>query len=369
MQRIPHATRKRETVGVSRRQRYAGDVQSGMKHRFALAIGLGAIVSACATIMGVEEPRLVDDLDGAASTNEGGSPIDGAEILDDGGCLGAGCPCTSDPDCRAPFVVCVDSRCAQCASTPTDTCPAGSYCNTESACAIGCRTNEECDTLTSGASPFCDIARHRCVACLSSADCSDGMACSPSGTCTNTCTGTDAGNCASTNQTCCGGFCVDTDADPLNCSACGLACSTTNGQPTCKGGACTWACDQGYTHCQQGNTGCETNTGSDPARCGSCSNDCSLTVQNATGILCSVGSCSFAACTPDFANCDGNRANGCECACGRIDQRCCPGKMCKGKDDRCGADDTCHRCLGKNAPCSAANDICCKGCGANGKCK
>lgn len=320
-------------------------------------------------IMGVDEPQRrgpEGSLSDGTVRTDGAVRVEAGEILDDGGCLGEGCPCATDPECRAPFVHCVSSRCVQCVSTPADTCPVGSYCTEKNTCAVGCRTDDECTTLTGGISRFCDLARRQCVACRNAGDCSSGKACSPSGVCTETCI--DAGTCSG-GRTCCGGYCIDLSSDPLNCSACGLSCSTANGQPECMGGTCSWTCDDGFMHCQPGNTGCETNIATDPARCGSCTNDCSTTVKNATGIGCSLQRCSYAACTAGFANCDGNKSNGCECACGRRDQPCCGG-ACDAPGDRCFDDGRCHACLGKHAPCSDSNDRCCNGCNtAAGKCK
>jgi len=349
------------------------DVRRGSSRPFVGAIVAGAVASACAMIMGVDEPHRIHDQDallpgdGSLASEGGAVRVEAGEILDDGGCLGAGCPCTSDDECRAPFVKCVSSGCVQCVATPVDTCPVGSYCTDRNACATGCRTHDECAALTGGISPFCDVVRHQCVGCLEATDCPPGKACSPSGTCTDTCTGSSP---CSGEKTCCDGYCVDLSSDQLNCSGCGMACSTKNGLPACKAGACTWTCDPGYMHCQEGNTGCETDIAKDPSHCGSCSTNCVTTVANATGIFCSVERCSYTACSPGFANCDGNKTNGCECACGGKDQTCCPGGTCNDPADRCFDDGKCHPCLGKLSPCSSSNDRCCNGCNtAPGKCR
>jgi hypothetical protein len=64
-------------------------------------------------------------------------------------------------------------------------------------------------------------------------------------------------------------------------------------------------------------------------RCGSCTKNCNTAILNANSITCNTGTCAYAACKPGFASCDGNAANGCECACGKLDQPCCPGDVCE----------------------------------------
>ena len=55
--------------------------------------------------------------------------------------------------------------------------------------------------------------------------------------------------------------------------------------------------------------GCETNTDGDPQHCGSCNHACSF--PNA-GASCTGGTCVLGACDPNYQDCDGNAANGCE---------------------------------------------------------
>lgn len=247
----------------------------------------------------------------------------------DAGTLCDDCPCGGDADCRDPSRPRCSptlSRCVECLSAPSDTCPGGSYCNALSQCTLGCKSDGDCQI--SPASPRCDVARHQCVECLSSAQCQDNKVCSPSGTCVAGCDLTQGKTCAT--GACCDGFCVDTQSDPLSCGACGVVCSTTNGTPKCSGGSCSWTCASGFAHCASDNTGCETNTRSDATHCGSCTRNCNATVMNANGVACSAGSCAFTSCKTGFGDCDGQPGNGCECECGASGQRCCPGDVCNG---------------------------------------
>ena len=83
-----------------------------------------------------------------------------------------------------------------------------------------------------------------------------------------------AGKLCSPGKECCSGLCIDTKKDPLNCGSCGFACSTANATPTCTASVCTWTCANGYAHCTNTNSGCETNTRSDALHCGACDVDC-----------------------------------------------------------------------------------------------
>ncbi len=242
---------------------------------------------------------------------------------------GDACPCAVDLDCKEPARPrCSPNEgrgklCVECTRSP-DTCPAGSYCNELSQCTLGCKQESDCQITPT--LPRCETKRHRCVECIGSDQCTGGKTCSPSGACVESCN-PPAVPCASGQ--CCQGLCVETVGDVLNCGGCGVACVTKNGTPKCAGSMCTWSCASGFSHCGNGNTGCETNTRSDPANCGTCSKKCDSL--NAKNVACTAGACTFNGCADGFGDCDGNRANGCECTCGAVrNQPCCPGNICTG---------------------------------------
>jgi hypothetical protein len=193
--------------------------------------------------------------------------------------------------------------------------------------------------VVSPAAPHCDLARHQCVACRTLSDCTGADRCSPAGECVQGCN-VGAGELCPSGKQCCQELCIDTNADPLNCGGCGTSCSLANGTPACSG-FCSWTCASGYAHCTSGNTGCETNVRSDPAHCGACSTSCSSLVLNATGLTCTAGACGYTSCAPGFADCDGNHANGCECACGGHGQACCPGGVCNFPGGTCNGGNKC----------------------------
>ncbi len=139
---------------------------------------------------------------------------------------------------------------------------------------------------------------------------------------------------------------VDDDGDTLidegfdlqnetgHCGACGNDCSAKPGVrgARCVAGACViegCAADRGDCDDDPAN-GCEVDTLTDAAHCGSCIGIC----QPLNGApTCSAGACSIA-CTPGFADCDASPASGCEAnlasleSCGRCANRC---------DTRCSA--------------------------------
>lgn len=285
-------------------------------------------------------------------------------------CRGPGCACTDDASCGdTKYPKCVAGKCVECVTSP-DSCPVGSYCLPTNECAPGCKASSECATLSPTA-PLCNATRHQCVECATSADCKDNKLCSPGGACTTSCAN-EGQPCATPGTTCCGGFCIDTKNDPLNCNGCGAACTgakglccggsctdpLTNvqhcgrcGSPcdstvntvagtSCSAGACKFTCATGFGHCVTGNTGCETATATTTTSCGSCNLNCNTTVQNATSIGCAASACTFT-CKAYFADGDRVASNGCEVPCGAGGQRCCAQDVCQvGK--QCETDGKCH---------------------------
>jgi hypothetical protein len=283
------------------------------------------------------------------------TPPPDASVDDDAGagCVGKGCACTVDADCVDPdYHLCVGGKCDQCKTTQD--CPDTNkqYCaNNE--CVSGCEIDAQCVALGTG--KFCNTTRHQCVECLVNGDCGGGgKACSPSGACVATCTnscpsggeccgglcidttkdvlncGTCGKACAANETLCCAGTCADPLKDLNNCGACGTKCTANNGTPTCSG-TCGYTCNAGYAHCQ-GDNGCATNLTNDTRHCGSCYKDCNESVHAANGIKCAASTCDYDTCKAPYVDANSKRSDGCEAntdpTCGANGQPCCVGNLC-----------------------------------------
>jgi hypothetical protein len=183
------------------------------------------------------------------------------------------------------------------------------------------------------------------------------------GTCTKTC-GAPLPLCDGTGcvATCvppkvdCGGSCANTTSDPNHCGTSCTTCTPAHALPACTSGTCDrGTCDVGYADCD-GNrvNGCETSLAGDKT-CGSCTNDCTAPTPGHTVGLCANGtSCVAAACASGWQDCDGNLANGCECQ----GAGCC--STPDGGTTDSGLLD--GGCLGPGAACNPASSQCCGNC-------
>ena len=98
-----------------------------------------------------------------------------------------------------------------------------------------------------------------------------------------------------------------------NCGACGIQCPAySHASPSCAGSACgIGKCDAGFAHCVGDVTsGCETDLTADINNCGKCANICGAVKQGSGA--CTNGLCVIDSCLKDYADCDGDVANGCE---------------------------------------------------------
>ena len=117
------------------------------------------------------------------------------------------------------------------------------------------------------------------------------------------------GDCDGINENGCE---ADLDADPDNCSRCGLECITPNANAGCLEGVCTVdTCIGTFADCDTlVSNGCESNLQSDDEDCGACGFDCSFEVGAETVCVGSV--CQVRDCLGTTRDCDGLESNGCE---------------------------------------------------------
>ena len=128
---------------------------------------------------------------------------------------------------------------------------------------------------------------------------------------------------------------TDLSANPMHCGGCGMACSTAGATSTCATGRCVIQCNPGFANCDgTPSNGCEININTSVAHCGSCGGWCSP--RHATP-SCTDGRCGISACDRNYADCDGDVANGCEVPidfsntnCGRCGRVCPNGSTCIG---------------------------------------
>jgi len=113
---------------------------------------------------------------------------------------------------------------------------------------------------------------------------------------------------------CCASACTDHNIDLKNCGGCGKVCpNVANGAVACNQANCVIAtCNGGFADCdKQFNNGCEVNTTSDIANCGTCGKQCGPYNNGMAG--CAAGKCTLV-CKPGLGDCNNILADGCEAA-------------------------------------------------------
>ena len=109
---------------------------------------------------------------------------------------------------------------------------------------------------------------------------------------------------------------IDTDTNVSNCGNCFSPCDYDNAAASCNGGTCQMgACDPDYANCNGFTAdGCEAHLTDEVAHCGTCATNCNTVFPN-SDVSCNGGACIFAGCDPGFYDIDGSLSNGCEYAC------------------------------------------------------
>ncbi|MBI5514572.1 MAG: hypothetical protein HY909_12430 [Deltaproteobacteria bacterium] len=275
-----------------------------------------------------------------------GDPANGCEVnlsTDPAHCGAPGNACSASNGTAA----CAGGACA------IASCDAG-YANCDGAVGSGCEVHTAADTSNCGACGVaCASGAHSAATCAAGAcglRCDAGFA-DVDGAAANGCEtdlGTDSANCGAVGnactagRTCIGGGCsaavcvtgsancngaegdgceVNTTSDPAHCGTCGAACAFPNAAPECTAGACGFSvCNSGFGDCDGTSTnGCEVNVAADTSNCGGCGVTCAAANGAST---CVAGVCGLGECNPNFANCDGSVATGCEVNTGRDINNC-----------------------------------------------
>jgi hypothetical protein len=225
--------------------------------------------------------------------------------------------CGTDAECAflPSTTVCdpLSGYCVECMDGRADElgrCPAGTYCEADHRCAVGCATDSDCGDLG------CDLETHRCTGCGSDVDCAPGTTCID-GSCAAGCV--DDLTCPA-GWACCGGNCKNLLGDSSSCGACDGACEE-GGQ--CINGVCgPGPCETGRGECDGiAENGCETDLIANPANCGRCRAVC------ASGV-CSGGACAASECPVGYADCNQLSDDLCETSLSTLGNCMVCGKAC-----------------------------------------
>ena len=288
-----------------------------MVRRLFVLLGLGLTLLPLFGGCGVnEEGGLAPD------SGVGGSGLDGGGGVGGGQCFPGSkvCPDPAKPSellCLTaddPEYGCSQSTsCAPC-NLPHATAKCGSGACAIDACNPGwddCNNNpvDGCETDLTGDKNHCGTCANDCVATKGA-----GWICNQGKCEVNECCPTGDPSCQSARD-CDGnkgnGCEVNVSNDPANCKTCGNACALQHATSACSQEVCVITkCDSGWGNCDKNDaTGCEINTNQgDKANCGTCGKVCNETHAGAT----CVGSTCQLACHPGWGNCDLNPDNGCE---------------------------------------------------------
>ncbi|MEI8254928.1 MAG: fibrinogen-like YCDxxxxGGGW domain-containing protein [Deltaproteobacteria bacterium] len=221
----------------------------------------------------------------------------------DDGCVTPGADGGRGAHCDAPTHTCV-----QCVTS--DHCPPGLLC-AGNICAAGCDASHPCPAALSCCTGACVDMQADAVHCGS---CS--QVCSLPGATAACVAGACAvGSCAAHFADCdrapANGCESDLSSDLAACGSCNSPCaSRAHAASSCTSGLCGFTCEAGFADCDADPaSGCETDTVTNAAHCGGCGQACTYANASAS---CVVGECAMGACAPGFADCDGDPSNGCE---------------------------------------------------------
>jgi len=250
-----------------------------------------------------------------------------------------GLGCNAGSDCVSD--VCARNICAQptcsdrvlngnetdidCGGPDCSACISGQGCLTPSDCVGGDCTSGKCALSCGAGSANCDgdskngcetnlrTDADHCGDCATRCSLPNAAAACAGGVCKiDTCTAPFA-DCNGDPKDGCE---VNTKTDVTNCGGCGMACAAVHGTPSCADSACQIACADGYADCDDDRAnGCEKDVSHDVNNCGSCGNVC--TPKSGGTPFCANDQCGERVCPSGFGDCNGDPSddpahNGCE---------------------------------------------------------
>ena len=211
-------------------------------------------------------------------------------------------------------------------------CGGSETCQSGACTAIQCSTGTaNCDNNAQNGCETPTTTLTNCGGCGISCTAPANMVASCNGSCQFTC---KAGF-ADCNGNQADGCEVNLNTDTNHCGTCSTTCSSTGGTASCNSGSCGISCSTTNANCDGATSnGCETIVTNDINNCGGCNIKCTL-APNTVSTTCSNNSCGVGACTPGYADCNGNKADGCELSttndvnnCGGCGIKCIGGGTC-----------------------------------------
>jgi hypothetical protein len=185
--------------------------------------------------------------------------------------------------------------------------------NTKGICAAGnacgpCANDAAC-MAAYGSTFYCELGACVVGECRLTSECAANESCNAALACVcnanfNDCDGLAANGCESMPA-----------IDVNNCGTCQHACPSTGANVAsakCAASTCGFNCNPNFGDCDGlAANGCEASTSNDTGNCGMCGHACPASGANVLNAKCTTGSCGFN-CSPGFADCDFVAANGCE---------------------------------------------------------
>jgi hypothetical protein len=175
-------------------------------------------------------------------------------------CATAACSGPDTGDCHSTATCAADSPDASAIGNPAS--EAGSQAAADAAddhafVRVDATSDGSSDAGDGAADTDAGDARTGVGGCVSNDNCGPGTVCAEDGVCVPGCT--EAHACPS-GQSCCDSACVDMRTDSAHCGGCDIACAAANGTAKCDQGTCTVAaCSTGFIDCNHFYAdGCET---------------------------------------------------------------------------------------------------------------